>query len=122
MTHEEIRITPGFDLNMDIIHAYAPIYLNEKDPINKLLSVYKILLEEISKKKYKKVLLCSLGTGFHGYFHEDIAKPLITLLNNYCNTHDVNIYFNNINQTYTDIYLKEYLKDLANEFSNVMDE
>jgi hypothetical protein len=64
MTHEEIRITPGFDLNMDIIHAYAPIYLNEKDPINKLLSVYKILFEEISKKKYKKVLLCSLGTGF----------------------------------------------------------
>ena len=112
MINNEVRITPGFKLNMDIIHVLAPKAYEEEEPVNELMKGYKNLLDEITKNKYKNVLLCSLGTGIHGYKHEDVAKPLINLLNNYCKINDVNIYFNNYIPLYKDIYLKEYL--LAN--------
>lgn len=110
MINDEIRITPGFNLNMDIIHVLAPKYYEEKDPINSLMNCYKNLLEVIKKKKYKKVLLCSLGTGVHGYKHEDIAQSLVSLLYEFCNNNDIEIYFNNINPLCKDIYLKYYLR------------
>ena len=110
MENNEVRITPGFNLPMDIIHVLAPKAYEESDPINELLKGYKNLLDTISNSKYKKVLLCSLGTGIHGYKHEDIAKPLINLLVNYCKLNDVDIYFNNYVPLYKDVYLTEYLK------------
>lgn len=54
-------------------------------------------------------MLCSLGTGIHGYKHEEVSKPLIQLLNNFCKINDVEIYFNNLYPLYKDIYLQEYL-------------
>ena len=68
------------------------------------------MLEVIIEKGYKNVLVCSLGTGVHGYKHEDIAKPLISLLNNFCKINDVNLYFNNLYPIYKDIYLKPFLE------------
>jgi len=109
MENNEVRITPGFKLNMDIIHVLAPKAYEEQDPINELLKAYKNLLDTITSKKYKNVLVCSLGTGIHGYKHEDVARQLMFLINNYCKINDVNIYFNNLYPLYKDVYLKEYL-------------
>lgn len=111
MVNNEVRITPGFNLNMDIIHILAPKAYEETNPIDELLIGYKNLLNTITEKKYKNVLMCSLGTGIHGYKHKDVAKPLISLLNNYCRINEVNIYLNNYVPLYKDIYLKEFLKD-----------
>lgn len=110
MINNEVRITPGFDLNMDIIHVLAPKAYEEDKPINELLKAYMNLLNTILEKGYKNVLLCSLGTGIHGYKHDDVARPLINLLNNFCKINDVNLYFNNINPITKDIYLKSYLE------------
>ena len=123
MVNGEVRITSGFILNMDIIHILAPKYYEEKDPINSLMICYKNLLEKIKKKKYKKVLLCSLGTGVHGYIHNDVAKPLIDLLYKFCNDNEVEIYLNSINPLCKDIYLKYYLNikniDLKKDLENL---
>ena len=68
-------------------------------------------------------MLCSLGTGVHGYKHEDVAIPLINLLFDFCKLNDVEIYFNNMYPLYQDIYLKYYLDinnlDLKNDLSNL---
>ena len=110
MVNNEVRITPGFNLKMDIIHVLAPKYYEEQNPIEELLKAYKNMLDEIIKHNYKNVLLCSLGTGIHGYKHEDVAKDLIFLLNNFCRINDVNLYLNNLYPLYKDVYLKEFLK------------
>lgn len=118
----EVRITPGFNLKMDIIHVLAPKSFEEDNPIARLIDTYNNLLNEIKQHKYKNVLMTSLGTGIHGYKHEEVAKPLMELLINYCVNNDVNIYFNNIYPIYKDIYLKELLTidniDLKKELSN----
>ena len=123
MKNGEVRITSGFRLPMDIIHVLAPKFYEESDPINVLMNCYDNLLQEIKSKGYKKVLLCSLGTGVHGYKHEDVAIPLINLLFDFCKLNDVEIYFNNMYPLYQDIYLKYYLDinnlDLKNDLSNL---
>ena len=106
----EVRITPGFNLNMDIIHVLAPEYYKEKNPIFKILEAYQNMLDTISQKGYKNVLTCSIGTGIFGYKHEEVAKPLILLLNDFCRKNDVNIYLNNMYPIYKDIYLKPLLE------------
>lgn len=105
----EVRVTPGFDLNMDIIHVLAPKYHEENSPIEELLKAYKNMLDIIIRHSYKNVLVCSLGTGVHGYKHEEVAKSLIYLLNDFCKNNDVNLYLNNIYPIYKDIYLKPFL-------------
>jgi O-acetyl-ADP-ribose deacetylase (regulator of RNase III) len=114
----EVRITPGFNLDMDIIHVLPPIFSadidpnNEEDegPINRLMNVYENLLHEIKTKKYKKVLLPSIGTGFAGYKNEDMVKPLINLLNGFCKINDIDLYLSSLNPTINDLYLNYYLK------------
>lgn len=101
----EVRITPGFKLNMDIIHSYAPIFREWDNPIEKLLEAYNNILVEIKNKEYVKVIIPSLGTGIHGYKHEDVAYQVINLLYEFCNTTNVDIYFVNLFSMVTDIYL-----------------
>lgn len=109
MAPEEVRITPGFNLKMNIIHVLAPKFYQEEKPIEVLKIAYNNMMREILKNNYKNILVCSLGTGIHGYKHEDVANEVISLLQEWCNCLDANIYFNNINPTVKDIYLKEYL-------------
>lgn len=118
MVNNEVRITPGFKLGIDIIHVLAPKAYEEINPVEELLKAYKNMLDEITNRGYKNILLCSLGTGIHGYKHEDVAKPLIFLLNNYCKINDVNLYLNNIYPLYKDIYLKEFLNVNALDLKN----
>lgn len=119
----EVRITSGFNLDIEIIHVLAPKYYEEKDPINSLIDCYNNLLLEIKKKGYKKVLIPSLGTGVHGYKHEDVASYIINLLLEFCESNDIDIYFNNMYPLCKDIYLKCYFDikklDLKNDMSNL---
>lgn len=119
MINGEVRITPGFNLPSDIIHVLTPKYYEESDPINSLMDCYDNLLLSIKEKKYKKVLIPSLGTGVHGYKHEDVVKPLMNLLMGFCKMNDVDIYLNNKLPIQKDIYLKYYLQiknlDLKND-------
>lgn len=123
MKNGEVRITSGFKLPMDIIHVLAPKYYEEKEPINSLMECYVNLLQEITNKNYKKILLPSLGTGVHGYKHDDVVNPLINLLVGFCKINDVEIYFNNATPLHKDIYLKYYLSvknlDLKNDLKDL---
>ena len=84
MKVNEIRFTPGFNLGIDILHIYCPKYYEYKDnnvAIDDLLfSYYKIVIEA-KKNMYKSIISVSLGTGAHGYKHNDIAKKVVDLLN-----------------------------------------
>ena len=122
MVNGEVRITPGFNLPMDIIHVLAPKYYEEIDPINSLMDCYNNLLLSVKENGYKKVLIPSLGTGIHGYKHEDVVKPLINLLMGFCKMNDVEIYLNNMLPIQKDIYLKYYLQvknlNIKNDLNN----
>lgn len=84
MKVNEIRFTTGFNLGIDILHIYCPKYYEYKDnnvAIDDLLfSYYKIVIEA-KKNMYKDIISVSLGTGAHGYKHNDIAKKVVDLLN-----------------------------------------
>ncbi|HIS91083.1 MAG TPA: macro domain-containing protein [Candidatus Faecisoma merdavium] len=84
MKVNEIRFTTGFNLGIDILHIYCPKYYEYKDnnvAIDDLLfSYYKIVIEA-KKNMYKGIISVSLGTGAHGYKHNDIAKKVVDLLN-----------------------------------------
>ena len=86
------------------------------------MDCYNNLLLSIKEKGYKKVLIPSLGTGVHGYKHEDVVKPLINLLMGFCKINDVEIYLNNMLPIQKDIYLKYYLQvknlDIKNDLDN----
>ena len=113
MVDNEVRITPGFNLNCDVIHVLAPKAFEQNEPITKLMKCYDNLLQNIKDNNYKNILIPSLGTGYHGYNHEDIARKLVEKLDSFCKKNDINIYFINRFPIYTDIYLNEYL-DLNN--------
>ncbi len=80
MEINEIRITPGFDLGIDILHILTPKFHESKDPINDLVNSYKFLFERAKRKNYKNIVSVSIGTGVHGYKHQDIAKDIIYIL------------------------------------------
>lgn len=82
MKVNEIRITPGFDLGIDIIHIYCPKYYESKNPIEYLKQSYINIFQEAKEKGYKNIISVSLGTGIHGYKHNEIAKDVIELIAN----------------------------------------
>ena len=105
MNVNEVRITPGFALLKEIIHIYAPIYTQEKHPLDKLKECYLNLFYAIKQGQYTSVIIPSLATGFHGYSHEEVAKMVIELLKEFCNQNkDVNIIFNLFDNETKSIY------------------
>lgn len=117
----EVRITPGFNLSMDIIHVLAPVSYQEKEPLKMIHETYINLINTIKDKCYKKVLCCSLGTGSHKYDPNDIAYDVINILNDFCKNNDVEIYFNNMYPRQKDIYLKEFIKINKIDLSKISD-
>ena len=87
----DIRITPGFNLNMDIMFVQGPKKYQYSDPLTVLLDTYKNMLNELKKNNYKNILLPSLGTGVHGYTHEEIGKEVSNLLKEFVKNTDINI-------------------------------
>lgn len=116
----EVRITPGFKLNMDIIHSYAPIFREWTNPLDKLIEAYSNVLKEIKNNNYKKIIIPSLGTGIHGYKHEDVAPKVINLLYDFCENNDVEIYFINRLSIATNEYLSALLKSQSINHNDVL--
>lgn len=116
----EVRITPRFNLNMDIIHSYAPIYREWENPVDKLIDAYSNVLIEINNHNYKKIIIPSLGTGIHGYKYEDVAEKVINLLYDFCESNDVEIYFINRLSIATNEYLSALLKSQSLSHEDVL--
>lgn len=93
MKVNEIRITPGFDLGIDIIHIYCSKYYESENPIEDLKQSYINLFEVAKEKEYKNIISVSLGTGFHGYNHNEIAKDIVILIANLVKKVDINFVF-----------------------------
>ena len=89
----EIRITPGFNLGMDIMFVQGPKFYDYPNPIDKLIETYQILLNALKMDKYTNILLPSLGTGIYGYHHEDVGKLVNELLTSFVKDNNINIDF-----------------------------
>ena len=89
MKVNEVRITPGFDLGIDILHIYCPKSYESKEPLKELLDSYNEIFECVKEKKYKSIVSVSLGTGVHGYKHNDIAKDVVNKLNELVKEYDI---------------------------------
>lgn len=89
MKVNEVRITPGFDLGIDILHIYCPKYYESKTPLLDLLDSYNNIFISAKKKGYKNIVSVSLGTGVHGYKHNDIAKDIIIKLDKLVKEYDI---------------------------------
>ena len=87
----EMRITPGFNLGMDIIFAQGPRYYDYDNPIEILKQTYINLLNTINKNNYKNILLPSLGTGIYGYSHQEVGKMVVDTITEYIKDKDINI-------------------------------
>ena len=87
----EIRITPGFNLGMDIMFVQGPKFYEYPNPIEKLTETYKNLLNVLKEDKYTNILLPSLGTGIYGYKHEDVGNIVKELLTDFVKNNDINI-------------------------------
>lgn len=111
MQVNEIRITTGFRLLKEIIHIYCPRYYEEKEPLEKLKESYIKLLKTIQEEQYKSVIIPSLGTGVHGYQHEDVAEMVINLLKDFTNNNDIDIIFDLMDDKTKETYLKYLPKD-----------
>lgn len=83
MTVGEVRITPGFNLGLDIMFVQGPKeydYDNFEIAKSLLLSTYANLINVAHSKGYKSVLCPSLGTGSYCFLHKDIAKEVVTTI------------------------------------------
>lgn len=89
MKVNEIRFSPGFNIGIDILHIYCPKYYESKDPINDLLDSYNNIFIKAKEKNYKNIISVSIGTGVHGYKHNDIAKYINERLNYLVNKYDI---------------------------------
>jgi O-acetyl-ADP-ribose deacetylase (regulator of RNase III) len=87
----DIRITPGFNLNMDIMFVQGPKQWEHENPIKLLTKTYNNMLNKILEKNYKNILIPSLGTGEYGFEHKEVGKIVKELLNNYVIDKDINI-------------------------------
>ena len=89
MKVNEIRFSPGFDLGIDLLHIYCPKYYESEDPLNELLESYNNIFIKAKENKYKNIISVSLGTGIHGYKHNDIAKDIVIRLNELVKGYDI---------------------------------
>lgn len=100
----DVRITPGFALEKDIIFAQGPRiwdYENYDDAFNLLLKTYENVVIVANKSGYKSILIPSLGTGSYGFKHELIAEKIVRLLRILSIKYDIDIYLV--------VYEKEFL-------------
>lgn len=87
----DVRITPGFNFNMDIMFVQCPKQWEYDNSIELLKNTYNNMLTKIFEKGYKNILIPSLGTGDYGFEHSEIGKIVRVLLDNYVNDKDINI-------------------------------
>ena len=85
-----------------------------------MIDAYLNVLIEIKNHNYKKIIIPSLGTGIHGYKHEDVAEKVINLLYDFCESNDVEIYFINRLSIVTNEYLSALLKSQSLSHEEVL--
>ncbi len=108
MKVNEVRITPGFNLGIEIIHIYCPKVYESKEPLKELLESYENIFEIAKERNYKNIISSSLGTGIHGYKHNEIAKEIINMIKKAVNIYDVNFNFILTNKETFKIYNHYY--------------
>ena len=99
----DIRITPGFNLGMDIMFVQGPKYWEYDNSTQLLLDLYNNLLKEALNRGYKNILLPSLGTGEYGFEHSKIGKEVSKILEEFTNHNDINVdlvLFNEMDKIY----------------------
>lgn len=107
MKINEIRVTPGFNLNIDIIHVFVPKFHFSKNPIADLIISYENIFIEAQSKEYSNIVSASLGTGVHGYKHGDIAKYVIPAIQKFSKKYNVNFFL---------VVTDEKIKEIYNKF------
>lgn len=105
MKTNEVRVTPGFNLEKDIIHIYAPKYHEDKRE-TALIDSYRSIFMEASEKGYKTILSVSIGTGIHGYIHEEIAGSVISTIQALTEQCDIDFILVLPNEEIREIYRK----------------
>jgi len=81
MRVNEVRVTKGFNLGIDIIHICCPKAYESKKPLKELLESYENIFKIAKKKGYKNIISVSLGTGINGYKHNEIVIAVSNFLN-----------------------------------------
>lgn len=81
MKVNEVRITPGFDLGIDILHIYCPKAHENSNSISDLIDSYIYIFINAKEKECKSIVSVSIGTGVHGYKHSDVANNVVSILN-----------------------------------------
>lgn len=87
----DVRITPGFDIGMDIMFVQGPKQWEYNNSIELLKKTYFNMLDQIVEKNYKNILIPSLGTGDYGFTHSEVGRIVKELLKNYVRDKDINI-------------------------------
>ena len=99
----DVRITPGFNLGMDIMFVQGPKSWEYDNSTQVLFDVYDKLLVEALNRGYKNILLPSLGTGEYGFEHSKIGKEVTKILEKFTKQNDINVdlvIFNEIDMIY----------------------
>ena len=102
MSPMDIRITPGFNLNLEVVHVCMP-----SPSLEELLKTYIRIYELILKESYKKVAFFSFA-GLSSYQDEDIYQDIMKLTNKFNKTYDGEITFIFGNQEIADMYERFY--------------
>ncbi len=87
----DVRITPGFNLNMDIMFVQGPKKWEHENAFELLIDTYNNMLKEIENKRYKNILIPSLGTGHYGFTHEEVGSVVKKMMNDFVKDKDINI-------------------------------
>lgn len=91
----DVRITPGFALEKDIIFAQGPKlweYESYDEAFFLLKTTYKNVVEAAQKAGYNSILIPSLGTGEYGFEHDTIAEHVVKLLDELADNYGIEIY------------------------------
>ena len=79
----EIRVTPGFALERDIMFAQGPRlfdYDDEDEATRLLLRTYENIVNGSAMLGYKQVLVPCMGTGIYGFTHEKTGRVVFEKL------------------------------------------
>ena len=91
MTIGECRITPGFNLNMDILFVQGPRVWDYNNSLEVLENTYQNMFDRLKKENYKNILLPSLGTGEYGFTHESVGPLLKRMILEFVRENEINI-------------------------------
>ena len=105
MKVNEVRFTPGFNIGRDILHIYCPKYYEYKDSNTAIDDLLESIFISAKEKDYKSIVSVSIGTGIHGYKHNDIAKQVIEKLNYLVNKYNIDFTLVLPNEEIKEIYI-----------------